>query len=71
MAYFIIEEPNKKTKWIKKVNEAEGTLEFTTSKNNAYSRCDGIIANSTFQYLKFHFTEKYPELKYMKKDTYW
>jgi hypothetical protein len=71
MAYFRIDEPNKKTKWIKNVDEANCKLEFCYSRNEAYSRSDGIIANSTFQYLKFHFTEEYPELQYMTKDSYW
>lgn len=66
MAYFRIDEPNKQRKYIKSVDEANGTLEFQESYYDAYYRSSGIIANSTFQYLKFHFMEKYPELKYMK-----
>lgn len=71
MAYFRVDEPNKKTKWIKTVNNEDGTLEFQDSKSGAYNRSDGIIANSELQRLKFHFTEKYPELKYLTKDSSW
>jgi hypothetical protein len=71
MAYFRIDEPNKPKKYIKTVDEANGTLEFQDSIYGAYNRSDGIIANSVFQYLQFHFMEKYPELKYMTKDTSW
>lgn len=71
MAYFKIEQPNQPIKWIKNVDEANGTLTFTTYRGEAYSRSSGIIANSTFQYLQFHFMERYPELKYMKKDGYY
>ena len=62
-----IEEPNKQPKYIATVNEANTTLTFTTSESSAYQRYDGIIGNSTFDYLKFHFMEKYPELQYMTK----
>jgi len=71
MAHFKIEEPNKKPKYIKSVDEANGTLTFTTDRGEAYSRSSGIIANSTFQYLQFHFMERYLELKYMKQDDYY
>ena len=71
MAYFRIDEPNKKRKYIKTVDEANGTLEFQNESYGAYNRSDGIIANSTFQYLQFHFMEKYPELKYMTVTSSW
>ncbi len=71
MDYIRIDKTNKPKKCIKTVDEATGTLEFQDSKCGAYSRSDGIIANSVFQYLQFHFMEKYPELKYMTKDTSW
>lgn len=71
MAYFRIDEPNKKRKYIKSVDEANGTLEFQDRCYGAYYRSDGIIANSVFQYLQFHFMEKYPELKYMVKESTW
>lgn len=68
MAFFKISEPHKKIKWIKSVDEQNGTLEFQDERDNAYCRSSGIIANSTKDYLKFHFTEKYPELKYLSVD---
>jgi hypothetical protein len=71
MAYFRIDEPNKDRKWIKSVDNENGTLEFSKSRNGSYSRSDGIIANSELQRLKFHFTEKYPELQYLVKDSSW
>ena len=69
MAYFKISEPNKAPKWIKSVDEQNGTLEFQCERDSGYCRSSGIIANSTKDYLKFHFTEKYPELKYLSVDT--
>lgn len=68
MAFFKISEPHKKIKWIKSVDEQNGTLEFQYDRDNAYNRSSGIIANSTKDYLKFHFTERYPELKYLSVD---
>lgn len=70
MANFRIKEPNKPTKYIKSVDEANGTLTFQNDSFDAYYRSDGIIADSTFQYLQFHFMEKYPELKYMELVEY-
>ena len=66
MANFKIEEPNKPIKYIKSVDEANGTLEFQKNSFDAYYRGSGIIADSVAQWLQFHFMEKYPELKYLK-----
>lgn len=71
MAYFRIDEPNKKTKWIKSVDNQNGKLEFSTSKSGCYDRSSGIIANSEAQRLKFLFKEEYPELEYLKVDGSW
>ena len=69
MAYFKIEEPNKKPKWVKSIDNSNGTIEFTTSKDDRrYNRGSGIVANSEAQRLKFHFGEKYPELAYLRVD---
>lgn len=67
MAYFVIEEPNKKRKYIKSVDGANGTLTFQSDSYGAFHKNSGIIADSTEDYLKFHFMEKYPELKYLKQ----
>jgi hypothetical protein len=66
-----IAEPNKPVEYIKSVNEHDGTLEFQSDPQGAYYRSDGIIGNSTFDYLKFHFTEAYPKLKYLQKVSSW
>jgi len=68
MAYFKVSEPNQPTKYIKEVDNANGTLTFTASKNDAYSRNSGIIANSERDRLEFLFKKEYPELKYLKVD---
>lgn len=68
MSTFRIDEPNQPRKWVKKVDNENGTLEFTTSKSEAYCRGSGIVANSEGQRLKFHFKEQYPELEYLKVD---
>jgi hypothetical protein len=68
MATFKISEPNKKVKWVKDVNEHDGILTFTENRNEGYQRSSGIIANSTLQYLKFHFGEEYPEMEYCTVD---
>lgn len=71
MAYFKITEPNKPSKWIKEVDGANGTLTFQTTRDGAYCEDEGFFADSEFDYIKHHFTEKYPELEYMHIDSSW
>lgn len=71
MAYFKIEQPNQPTKWIKSIDRANGTLEFSTERDGCFQQDSGFFADSEFAYLKFHFTEAYPELEYMTIDTQW
>ncbi len=71
MAYFKISQPNKPTKWIKSIDRANGTLEFSTERDGCFQQESGFFADSELAYLKFHFTEAYPELKYMTIDTQW
>ena len=46
MAYFRIDEPNKPQKWIKDVDRANGTLEFSEVRNGCYQRDSGFFADS-------------------------
>lgn len=69
MAYFKIEAPNEQVKYIKDVDRANEILTFSTSKEDCYEEDEGFFADSAFDYLKFHFTEKYPELEYMTIDS--
>ena len=69
MAYFRIDEPNKPQKWIKDVDRANGTLEFSEVRNGCYQRDSGFFADSELEYLKFHFTDEYPEMEYCVIDT--
>lgn len=71
MAYFKITEPNKPSKWIKEVDGANGTITFQDEREGAHYEDDGFFADSEFEYLKHHFTEKYPELEYMHIDSSW
>ena len=71
MAYFKITEPNKPTKWIKEVDGANGTITFQNEREGAHCEDEGFFADSEFEYIKHHFTEKYPELEYMHIDSSW
>jgi hypothetical protein len=71
MAYFKIEQPGHEVKYIKEIDRANGTLEFSTSKAGCFQQDSGFFADSEFAYLKFHFTEAYPELEYMTIDNDW
>jgi len=65
MAYFKIAEPNKDVKYIKSIDRANATLEFSPTKDGCFQQDSGFFADSELQYLKFHFTKKYPELEYV------
>ena len=71
MAYFKIEEPGHAVKYIKEIDRANGTLEFSESKAGCFQQDSGFFADSELAYLKFHFTEAYPELQYMTIDNDW
>ena len=71
MAFFRIEEPNQPPKYIKSVDGANETLEFTNSTSDAYYKDSGFFADSQYEFLIFHFKNSYPELQYMKIDTGW
>ena len=71
MAFFRIEEPNQPPKYIKSVDGANETLEFTNSTHDAYYKDSGFFADSEYEFLMFHFKNSYPELQYMKIDTGW
>ena len=71
MAYFKIQEPNKPVKYIKNIDRANGALEFSEKKDGCFQQDSGFYADSEFAYLKFHFTEAYPELEYMTIDNDW
>lgn len=69
MAYFKIEQPGHAVKYIKEIDRANGTLEFSENREGCFQQDSGFFADSEFAYLKFHFTEAYPELEYMTIDT--
>lgn len=66
MAYFKIEEPGKAEKYIKDVDTENCKLTFQNTSNGAYSRSSGIIADSMRDFIKFHYKEQHPEVKYLK-----
>lgn len=65
MAYFRIKQPDQPTKYIKSMDGANGTLEFTDNMREAMYRDMGFFADSDFEFIKFHFTKDYPELENM------
>ena len=71
MAYFKIAEPGHAVKYIKEIDRANGTLEFSEDRNGCFQQDSGFFADSEFAYLMFHFKEAYPELQYMTIDTKW
>ena len=63
----IIKKPNESPIWIKDIDRKHKTLTFTDNPNDAYIKeIGGIFVEEEIKYLKFHFINKYPELKYAK-----
>lgn len=69
MAYFKIDMPNGDVKYIKSIDRANGTIEFSKTSENCLSKDSGFWANSERDYLMFHFKKDYPELEYMTIET--
>jgi hypothetical protein len=69
MAYFKISEPNQPIKYVATVDDANGKLTFSTTRQGSYCRSGGIIADSERDRLEFLFKSEYPELKYLTVDT--
>lgn len=68
MGKFKIEYPNGKFKWVKNIDKVNEELEFTNNPNEAYDRDGGYYTTSEIDFVKFHFKDKYPEVKYLIAD---
>lgn len=53
--------------FIKGVNEENGEVIFTERSNEARDYGGDYFTGAQLKYLQFHFGEKYPELKTLKK----
>lgn len=51
-----------KNKWIKNIDKVNEKLEFTENRSEAYDRDSGFYLNSEIQFVKFYFTDQYPEV---------
>lgn len=71
MGKFKIMEPNKPTKWVKKIDKVNEVLEFTDNEREAYNRDGDYYSRSELDFIKFHFKDKYPEVKYTKLVDDW
>lgn len=65
MGKFVIREPNKSPKWIKKIDKVNETLEFTNNEDEAYYRDGDFYTRAELDFIKFHFKRKYPEIEYI------
>lgn len=66
MGKFKIDEPGKHTKWVKRIDKVNETLEFTENESEAYYRDGGFYTKSELDFIKFHFKKKYPEVAFMR-----
>ena len=55
--------------YIKSIDKVNHKLEFTDDKSQAYQRDSGFYVNAEIDFLKFHFTEEYPEMEYIKAEN--
>lgn len=65
MAYIKISEPGKVVKYLK--GNTQDGLTFTTDINKAIQKSSGFWMDSYYDWIMFHFKDKYPELKYASK----
>lgn len=66
MSKFYYTDEKGKNIFIKKVDYANEELEFTDNPYEAYTERNGYYMNPTKDYIKFHFKEKYPQVKTLK-----
>jgi hypothetical protein len=72
MGKFKLNTPNGETLWVKKIDKVNETLEFTKNKDEAYYRDGDFYTKSELDFIKFHFKDKYPEVKNLVTDGgYW
>lgn len=50
--------------FIKDIDKVNKKLEFTSEPSEAYERDSGFYVDAEIDFLKFHFEEEYPEVKY-------
>lgn len=71
MSTIKINQPGKPAKWVKEINKLDGTVTFTTDKNEAYVRDGSFYCKSEIKTLKnpiMYDQEKYPELQFAVLD---
>ena len=58
-------------KYIKDIDFAQGTLTFTTNKDEAYDGRNGYYAIPTRDMIRRNFSEDYPEVKKLECSAAW
>ena len=54
---------NGETLWIKSIDKANKTLEFTNNENEAYERSGDYYSKAERDWIVFHFKKDYPQVK--------
>lgn len=67
MALIKIAEPNKKVKYYAGIDQQTEELKFTEKASEAKHISSGFWLDSEFDWVMFHFKDKYPELQYASK----
>jgi hypothetical protein len=60
MAIFRVGEKDGKELFVKEIDSANHTLSFTENRHEAMKKDDGFYADAERDFLKFHFSEQYP-----------
>lgn len=70
MVAFYITDKNGKKLYVKSIDKANETIEWTDnpSKEGVYTNSSGFYANADFDFIKFHFMDKYPNIDTLKED---
>lgn len=68
MGKFVIKEPNGNVQWVKAIDTANGTIEFTNKESEAYRRDGDYYSKAEGEFIKFNFIKEHPQLQYLKVD---
>lgn len=63
MGTFKVQDPGGNVKWVKAIDTANGTIEFTDRESQAYYRSGDYFSKAEGEYIKFNFQKDHPELK--------
>lgn len=71
MSAFYLEDKDGVKNYIKSIDTANETIEWTTTPDSdrLYTNSSGFFADADMDFIKFHFKDKYPNIADLQEDT--